>query len=170
MATGARLHTGRCKSARQNFSKLLLPDLRTTSSLPLKQPLYIYDGASTQVGSKVSISRQGHINVGRLSRPDVYWDDVTPPMLAGVTILSVSDGWVHYGTGRNDKFRNPRSAGGFVINSTELRAINFSMEALDRPAVQPRRGGRRAAVLSAPLPKRYRMHPEIDAMIRARCW
>ncbi|KAL1511414.1 hypothetical protein AB1Y20_006214 [Prymnesium parvum] len=123
------------------------------------------------VGSKVSISRQGHINVhGRLSRPDVYWDDVTPPMLAGVTILSVSDGWAHYGTGRNDKFRNPRSAGGFVINSTELRAINFSMEALDRPAVQPRRGGRRAAVLSAPLPKRYRMHPEIDAMIRARCW
>ncbi|KAL1512060.1 hypothetical protein AB1Y20_005333 [Prymnesium parvum] len=95
------------------------------------------------VGSKISISQQGHIKIGRLSRPDVFWDDVTPPMLSRVTILSVNN---------------------------DSGSINFSMEPLDRPTVQPRKGGRRAAVVSAPLPKRYRMHAEIDAMIRARCW
>ena len=90
--------------------------------------------------------------------------------MTNVTIISVDDKWVRYGHGRNDRFQNVRIAGGFVVNSTELRAVNFSMEALDRPTVQPRRGGRRAAVVSAPLPKRYRMHRDIDAEIRGRCW
>ena len=78
--------------------------------------------------------------------------------------------WSKYGYGKNDKFRNPRTAGGFIINSTELRAVNFSMEPLDKPPVQPRSSGRRAALVSAPLPKRYRMAREIDDEIRKRCW
>ena len=44
------------------------------------------------------------------------------------------------------------------------------MEPLDKPSVQPRSSGRRAAVVSAPLPKRYRMSREIDDLIRKRCW
>ena len=60
-----------------------------------------------------------------------------------------------FGKGRNDKFRNPRTAGGFVINSTELRSVNFMMEPLDKPPVRPRTTGRRAAVVSAPRPKVY---------------
>lgn len=91
-------------------------------------------------------------------------------MLTNISIISVDDEWVKYGPGRNDKFRNVRTAGGFLINSTELRAVNFSMEALDGPIVRPRRGGRRAAIVSAPRPKRYRMHQEVDAEIRGRCW
>ena len=52
--------------------------------------------------------------------------------LASVTIVSVSDEWVRYGHGRNDRFRNPRVAGGFVINSSELRGVNFSMGKLQK--------------------------------------
>ena len=122
------------------------------------------------MGSKLTISAKGQVKVDRTTREDVFWDDVEPPALTNVTIISVDDEWVRYGQGRNDKFRNMRIAGGFVVNSTELRAVNFSMEALDRPTVQPRRGGRRAAIVSAPLPKRYRMHRDIDAEIRGRCW
>jgi len=45
--------------------------------------------------------------------------------------------------GRNDKFRNVRTAGGFVINATELRSVNFSMQAVDVPLrFTPRRHGR----------------------------
>ena len=122
------------------------------------------------VPGKLTIYPKGQVKVGREVRDDIFWDDVEPPELTSVTILSVDDEWVKYGHGRNDKFRNVRIAGGFVVNSTELRAVNFSMEALDKPAVQPRKGGRRAAVVSAPLPKRYRMHKAIDAEIRGRCW
>ena len=57
-----------------------------------------------------------------------------------------------------------------MINSTELRAVNFSMEAVDKPPVQPRSSGRRAAVVSAPLPKVYKMAKEIDDEIRKACW
>ena len=49
--------------------------------------------------------------------------------------------WVKFGKGKDDKFRNPRTAGGFVINSTELRAVNFTMEPIDKPPVRPRTTG-----------------------------
>ena len=45
-----------------------------------------------------------------------------------------------------------------------------SVSALDLAPVQPRSSGRRAAVVSAPLPKRFRMSREIDNEIRQRCW
>ena len=41
-------------------------------------------------------------------------------------------------------------AGGFIINSSELRGVNFSMEALDPPLLQPRSSVRRAAVCHCP--------------------
>ena len=123
----------------------------------------------SQKGCKLSISN-GLVKVDRTTRSGVFWDDIEPPTLANFTIISVDDQWVKYGLGRNDKFRNPRSAGGFVVNATELRAINFTMQPLDPPPIQPRTSGRRTAVVSAPTPKRYRMHNEIDAEIRAKCW
>lgn len=85
-------------------------------------------------------------------------------------MVSVTNEWVKYGYGVNDKFRNPRIHGGFIINSTELRGVNFSMEALDKPPVQPRSSARLAALVQAPPPKRYKMHPSIDSEIRERCW
>ena len=45
-----------------------------------------------------------------------------------------------------------------------------SMQAVDVPLrfTPSRRHGRRAAVLTAPLPKRYKMHKDIDSEIRGR--
>ena len=93
-------------------------------------------------------------------------------VLDKVNIISVDSDWVRYGQGRNDRFRNVRTAGGFVINATELRSVNFSMQAVDVPLrfTPSRRHGRRAAVLTAPVPKRYKMHKDIDSEIRGRCW
>ena len=92
-------------------------------------------------------------------------------MLDKVNIISVDSDWVRYGQGHNDKFRNVRTASGFVINATELRSVNFSMQAVDVPLrFTPRRYGRRAAVLTTPVPKRYKMHKDIDSEIRGRCW
>ena len=75
------------------------------------------------------------------------------------------------------KIRNPPSAGDFVVNATELRAVAFSMEAVGRPLplseVSVRRSGRLAAVVSvppAPLAKRYTMDVRIDSEIREKCW
>ena len=90
--------------------------------------------------------------------------------MSGVTITSVTDEWVRYGSGRSDRFRNPRVAGGFVINSSELRAVNFSMEVLDPQPLQSRSSGRRAGLVAAPLPKRYRLPQELDDEHRGRCW
>ena len=47
-----------------------------------------------------------------------------------------------------------------------------SMQAVDVPLrfTPSRRHGRRAAVLTAPVPKRYKMHKDIDSEIRGRCW
>ena len=133
------------------------------------QPELVFSAAD--VGSKLVISAAGHVKVGRAMREEVFWDNEQPPTLAGVTIVSVDEQWVRFGHGRNDKFRNPRTAGGFIINSTELRAVNFSMEPVDAPHFQLRSSrGRRAAVVSAPLPKVYTMPKEIDSEIRARCW
>ncbi len=69
-------------------------------------------------------------------------------MLDKVNIISVDSDWVRYaGQGRNDKFRNVRTACGFVINATELRSVNFSMQAMDVPLrFTPRRHGGRADV------------------------
>lgn len=122
------------------------------------------------MGSKLTIASTGHVKVDNNMREEVFWDEQHPPTLKNVPIVSVDDQWVRYGHGRNDAFRNPRVAGGFVINSTELRAVNFSMSALDPPSVQPRSSGRRAAVVSVPMPKRYKLHQNIDAEVRGRCW
>ena len=95
-------------------------------------------------------------------------DGVEPPVLDKVKIISVDSDWVRYGQGRNDKFRNVHTAGGFVINATELRSVNFSMQAVDVPLrFTPQRHGRRAAVLTTPMavPKRYKMHKDIDSEI-----
>ena len=122
------------------------------------------------VGSKLTISAKGVVKVGSTTR-DAYWGtDEQPEALSNVTIIAVSDEWVKYGHGRNDKFCNPRIEGGFVINATELRLVNFSMEPIDAPAYTPRTRGRRAAVVTAPKPKRYKMAKEIDHEIRAACW
>ena len=119
-------------------------------------------------------SAGGHVKVGRQTR-EVYWGDknngdTQPGVVSGATIISVTDEWVRYGHGRSDRFRNPRVAGGFIINSSELRGVNFSMEALDPPPLQPRTSGRRAAVVAMPLPKRFRLSAELDNLDRGRCW
>ena len=90
--------------------------------------------------------------------------------MASVAIVSVSDEWVKYGQGRNDRFRNPRVAGGFIINSSELRGVNFTMEPLDPPPYKPRSSGRRAALVTAPLPKRYQLAAVLSDEHRGRCW
>jgi hypothetical protein len=120
-------------------------------------------------GEKLTISASGHVKVGRQTR-EVYWGDEQPSPLSNVTIISVTNEWVKYGPGRNDRFHNPREAGGFVFNSTELRGVNFSMEALDPLPVQPRSSGRRAALVAAEKPKHFRMSTEIDNEHRARCY
>jgi len=110
-------------------------------------------------GCKLTISKNGRcIKVGQQTRTNVFWDGVEPPVLDQVNIISVDSDWVRYGQGRNDRFRNVRTAGGFVINATELRSVNFSMQAVDVPLrfTPSRRHGRRAAVLTAPVPKRTR--------------
>lgn len=112
----------------------------------------------------------GNVRVDHELRHDVYWDDKEPPTLDRVRIASVDDQWVKYGQGRNDKFPNPRVAGGFIINSTELCAVNFSMNPLDNAPLRPRASGRLAALAVAPPPKRYSLPLEIDVEIRERCW
>ena len=96
-----------------------------------------------------AISKNGRcIKVGQQTRTNVFWDGVEPPVLDKVNIISVDSDWVRYGQGRNDRFRNVRTAGGFVINATELRSVNFSMQAVDVPLrfTPSRRHGRRAAL------------------------
>jgi len=127
-----------------------------------------------------SISRSARMGVAskfklannEQTRTNVFRDGVEPPVLDKVKIISVDSDWVRYGQGRNDKFRDVRTAGGFVINATELRSVNFSMQAVDVPLrfTPSRRHGRRAAVLTAPVPKRYKMHKDIDSEISGRCW
>ena len=122
------------------------------------------------MGCKLTISASGVVKVDSQIRSEVFWDEQTPPTLVSIPIVSVTDEWVKYGQGKNDKFRNPRVDGGFIINSTELRGVNFSMEPLDKPPVKLRSSGRHAALVKAPLPKRYRMDQHIDKEIRGRCW
>ena len=84
-------------------------------------------------------------------------------------------GWVEFQEG--GRIRNPPSAGDFVVNATELRAIAFSMQPLDRQLplseVTVRKSGRLAAIVSVPpgpLPKRYSLDVTNDNEIRAKCW
>lgn len=127
-----------------------------------------------QVGSKLTISAGGKfVKVNSDTRDHVYWDlQQEPPIVMNVPIVAVDDKWVKYGQGRNDKFLNPRTAGGFIINSTELRAVNFSMECIDISLVNARSHPRRSgtALIARTAPKKYRMAKEIDAEIRGRCW
>ena len=69
----------------------------------------------------------------------------------------------------------PPDGGSFVVNATELRAVNFTMTPTKPPPplVEVRRSGRRAAVVSTPPqkpPKEYTMDPAVDNDIRSRCW
>ena len=144
-------------------------DASDTTSLTFEewQPELVF--SANDVDSKLTITSSGHVKVDKTPRNEVFWGEVTPPELRAVKIISVDEQWVKYGLGKNDKFRNPRTGGDFIINSTELRAVNFLMEPIDKPPVQPRMSGRRAAVVSAPLPKRYKMPKQIDDEIRKAC-
>ena len=140
-----------------------------------KRPLLRGVAARARLFARRRGQQAHHLGEGRRQggqhNAHAYWGtDEQPAALSDVTILAVDDKWVKYGRGRNDKFRNPRIEGGFVINATELRLVNFSMEPIDPPAYIPRSSGRRAAAVTAPKPKRYRMAKEIDHEIRAACW
>jgi len=96
---------------------------------------------------------------------------VEPPVLDKVNIISVDSDWVRYGRGRNDEFRNVRTAGGFVINATELRSVNSSMQVVDVPLrFTPRTRQACCCADYTSVPKRYKMHKDIDSEIRGRCW
>eukprot|EP00965_Chrysotila_dentata_P193216 6175616-Pleurochrysis_carterae.AAC.1 len=61
------------------------------------------------------------------------------------------------------------------VNSTELRAVNFTMDAVGQqvlPQVRASRGRRAGVVRAAPAsrPRRVRMPAEVDDDIRSRCW
>ena len=70
----------------------------------------------------------------------------------------------------------PPDDSSFVINATEIRGVNFTMEPDDEdlPApVQVRRSGQHAAVVAtpdAPTAKEFIMPQLIDDEIRGRCW
>ena len=71
----------------------------------------------------------------------------------------------------------PPDGGGFVINATELRSVNFTMTPTTPPPPQleqVRRSGRRAAVVSAPPPPKppteFTMDRAVDDDIRSKCW
>ena len=70
----------------------------------------------------------------------------------------------------------PPDGSSFIINATELRAVNFTMTPV--PAEpdalsEVRRSGRLAAAVSIPPPppaKEFTMDQLIDDDIRGRCW
>ena len=137
------------------------------------QPLAVF--SQDDKGKKVSI-QGGRVKVERHTREEVFWGERSPPQVTSDEIVSVDDdvdGWVKLKSGT--KFCNPPTAGDFVINATELREVNFTMEALDRtlPLGEVRRSGRRAAVVGtppAPWPKVYKLDAQIDHEIRVKCW
>ena len=57
-----------------------------------------------------------------------------------------------------------------MVAKDVVRGVNFSMEVLDPPPLKPRSSGRRAALVAIPMPKRYRLSPELDDEHRGRCW
>ena len=128
------------------------------------------------VGKTLNIA-DGVIKVNRTVRPDVYWAG-DPPYVHHKTVSKVDTsiaGWVEFQGG--GRIRNPATTGNFVINATELRAINFSMQPLGRQLplneVTVRKSGRLAAVVRlppAPLPTSYVLDARIDNEIRAQCW
>ena len=138
------------------------------------QPLTVF--TEEDVGKVLNITG-GSIKLNRTMRPEVCWAS-EPPQVINKKITKVdasTGGWVDFEGG--GRIRNPPSAGDFIVNATELRAINFSMEPIGRQLplseVRVRRSGRLAAVVSVPpppLPKRYTMHATNDNEIRAACW
>jgi len=133
--------------------------MSASASLELQSALQAHGGVASKLADKHAQMSSGMV-LSHLC------------LTKGMNIISVDSDWVRYGQGRNDKLSNVRTAGGFVINATELRSVNFSMQAVDVPLrfTPPRSHGRRAAVLTAPVPKRYKMHKDIDSEIRGRCW
>ena len=138
------------------------------------QPLTVFHEGD--VGKTLNIAG-GAIKVNKTLRPDVYWAG-DPPEVHSKKIAKVDTsiaGWVEFQGG--GRIRNPPTAGDFVINATELRAINFSMQPLGRQLplneVTVRKSGRLAAVVRlppAPLPTSYVQDATIDNEIRAQCW
>ena len=138
------------------------------------QPLTVF--TQEDVGKVLNIAG-GIIKLNRTTRPEVCWAS-DPPEVNSKKISKVdtsTGGWVEFQGG--GRIRNPPSAGDFIVNATELRAINFFMEPIGRQLplseVTVRRSGRLAAVVSlppAPMPKRYTLHATIDNEIRAQCW
>ena len=138
------------------------------------QPLTVF--SQEDVGKVLNIAG-GAVKVNRTARPEVCWPS-EPPEVNAKKISKVDasvGGWVEFQEG--GRIRNPPSAGDFIVNATELRAINFSMEPIGRQLplseVVVRRSGRLAAVVSvppAPMPKRYTLDATIDNEIRAQCW
>ena len=138
------------------------------------QPIAVF--SHLDVGKVLNING-GVVKVSRTTREDVCWP-ADPPEVVSRTIVKVDTsigGWVEFQGG--GRIRNPPSAGDFVVNATELRAVNLSLLPLDRPfplsEVALRRSGRLAAVVSvppAPLPKRYTLDAVIDNEIRTECW
>lgn len=138
------------------------------------QPLTVF--TEEDVGKVLKISG-GIIKVGRTTRPEVCWASVPPDVNSKKIskVDSTTGGWVEFQEG--GRIRNPPSAGDFIVNATELRAINFSMEPKGRQLplseVRVRHSGRLAAIVSvppAPLPKIYTLDATIDNEIRAQCW
>ena len=151
-------------------------DISDTSGLTFEewQPITVFSEAD--IGKTLNITG-GVIKVNRTTRADVCWGDFTPEVNSKkiVKVDSSTGGWVELQGA--PRFRNPPSAGDFVVNATELRAVAFSMTPLGRELplreIAVRRRGSRAAVVSvppAPLPKRYILDPRIDSEIRAKCW
>jgi len=93
--------------------------MSASASLELHGALQAYGGVASKLANKHAQMSSGMV----LSHLCFTVDKVN--------IISVDYDWVRYGQGRNDKFRNVRIAGGFVINATELRSVNFSMQAVE---------------------------------------
>ena len=126
---------------------------------------------------KVLTIAGGAIKLNRTTRPDVCWGDYIPQVNQRkiLKVDSSAGGWVELEG--SSRFRNPPTAGDFVVNATELRAVNFTMTPVGRPLplnqVTVRKSGRLSAVVSvppAPLPKRYTLDTTNDNEIRAKCW
>ena len=93
------------------------------------QPITVF--SNDDVGKTVNIVK-GVVKVNRTTRPEVYWSGEPPEVISKQIskVDSATSGWVDFvGGGR---IRNPPAAGDFVVNATELRAVNFSMLPLDR--------------------------------------
>lgn len=76
-----------------------------------------------------------------------------------------------------EEWTPPDGSTSFIVNATEIRAVNFTLIPKAMPGaphlMEMRRSGRLAQLVSAPpTPKvtTYEMDPLIDDDIRGRCW